>query len=104
MAAEEDPPNLESTQLLQHRRGNKGQYLYWMIMPHPRLETVAAHELKVPQEFTRQESIDLGVEVHTACGVQLEECACFREPHEDGQPHLNLLGRATVQCQLPGTV
>jgi len=98
-------------------------------MPHPKPETVAEHGMKVPEEFTRQEFIDLGVEVHTACGVQLEECACFREPHEDGQPHLNLLGRATVQfkwkavadkfcekgvyvnfapnskaCQLPGTV
>ena len=66
-------------------------------MPHSKPETVAAHDLKVPEQLTRQEFIDLGVEVHTACGVQLEACACFREPHEDGQPHSNLLGRATLQ-------
>ena len=43
--AEEDPPNLESMGLFQQRRGNKGQYVYLMTMPHPKLETVAAHEL-----------------------------------------------------------
>ena len=45
----------------------------------------------MPEEFTQQEFIDLGVEVHTACEVQLEECACFRERYEYGQPDLNLL-------------
>ena len=69
MAAEDDPPNLESTGPFQQRRGNKGQYVYWMTMPHPKPETVTAHGLKVPEEFTRPDFIDLGVEVHTACGA-----------------------------------
>ena len=40
-----------------------------MTMPHPKPETVTAHGMKVPEEFTRPEFIDLGVEVHTACGA-----------------------------------
>ena len=69
MAAEIDSPNLESTGPLQQRRGDKGQYVYWMTMPHPKPETVAAHGMKVLEEFTWPEFIDLGVEVDTACGA-----------------------------------
>ena len=70
MAAENNPPNLESTGFLQQHKGDKGQYVYWMTMPHPKPETVTAHGLKVPEEFTRPDFIDLGVEVHTACGAR----------------------------------
>mgnify|MGYP003310352555 CR=1 FL=1 len=73
MAAEKDPSNLKSTGVLQQRRGDKGQYVYWMTMRHPKPETVAAHGAKVPEEFTRPEFIDLGVEVHTACGAPSTE-------------------------------
>ena len=69
MAAEKDPSNLKSTGFLQQRRGDKGQYVYWMTMPHPKPKTIAAHGMKVSEEFTRPEFIDLGVEVHTACGA-----------------------------------
>ena len=67
MAAEKDPPTLKSTGFLQQHRGDKGQYVYWMTMPHPKPEAVAAHGMKVPEEFTRPEFNDLGVEVHTTC-------------------------------------
>ena len=61
MAAEKDPSNLKSTGFLQQRRGDKGQYVYWMTMPHPKPKTIAAHGMKVSEEFTRPEFIDLGV-------------------------------------------
>ena len=80
MAAEKDPSNLKSTGFLQQRRGDKGQYVYWMTMPHPKPETVAAHGMKVLEEFTRPEFIDLGVEVRTACGAPFTEAwrCCFK--------------------------
>ena len=47
MAAEKDPRNLQST---------------GFFFP-------TAQGMKVPEEFTRPEFIDLGVEVHTACAA-----------------------------------
>jgi len=64
--AAENQCNLEPTKVFPT---DKGQYVYWMTMPHPKPETVTAHGLKVPEEFTRPDFIDLGVEVHTACGA-----------------------------------
>jgi len=51
-----------------------------MTMPHPKPETVTAHGMKVPEEFTRPEFIDLGVEVHAACGVPFTQAwrCCFK--------------------------
>ena len=69
MAVQKDPSNLKSTGFLKQRRGGKGQYVYWMTMPHPKFKTIAAHWMKVLQEFTRPEFIDLGVEVHATCGT-----------------------------------
>ena len=80
MAAEKDPSNLKSTGFLQQHRGDKGQYVYWMTMPHPKPKTIAAHGMKVSEEFTRPEFIDLGVEVHAACGVPFTQAwrCCFK--------------------------
>ena len=64
-------------------------------MPKP--ETVAAHDIKLPTDFDHNRFIALGIQVHRDCGVDLVEVACFLEPHEDGQPHLNLLVRASAQ-------
>ena len=96
MAAPE-PASLESAGPFQQRRGAKGQYVYWITMPYPTPEAIAAHSLKTPEAFDRQSFIDFGVQVHNESGVQLEEAACFKEPHEDGRPHLNLVVRAATQ-------
>ena len=108
MAAEKDPSNLKSTGFLQQRRGDKGQYVYWMTMPHPKPETVAAHGRKVPEEFTRPEFIDLGVEVRTACGAPFTgawRCSFKVLAFESrGSTAALFFGCCSKTCQLPGTV
>jgi len=66
-------------------------------MPMPTAATVTAHGVRTPREFNRVEFIALGVTVHRECDIELEEVACFMEPHEDGSPHLNLLVRSGCQ-------
>ena len=107
--AEKDPPNLKSTGLLQQHNGDKRQYVYWMTMPHPKPETVTAHGLKVPEEFTRPDFIDLGVEVHTACGAPFTgawRCSFIKLLAFEGRGSTAALffGWCSKTCQLPGTV
>ena len=109
MAAEKDPSNLKSTGLLQQRRRDKGQYVYWMTMPHPKPKTIAAHGMKVPEEFTRPDFIDLGVEVHTACGAPFTgawRCSFieFLAFESRGSTAALFFGWCSKTCQLPGTV
>ena len=74
-----------------------GQYCYWITQPRPKPETAQRLGLKTPRDFTREEFTKLLVDVHAECNVTLVEAACFREPHEDGEPHNNLLARSSKQ-------
>ena len=107
MAAEKDPSNLKSTGFLQQRRGDKGQYVYWMTMPHPKPKTIAAHGMKVSEEFTRPEFIDLGVEVQLA-GCLLHQLGVaalgFLAFESRGNTAALFFGCRSKTCQLPGTV
>ena len=59
-------------------RSAPGQYVYWICMAHPTQETsVAKPGMKTPADFSRESSTELVVTVHSSCGVQLEEVACF---------------------------
>lgn len=71
--------------------------MYWITQAHPKPETVERLGLKTPADFTREEFSALVVQVHTACGVTLEETATFRELHENGLPHNNCLVRSLGQ-------
>jgi hypothetical protein len=62
----EAPAPLESDGPEQHGRSSKGQYVYWITMAHPLPETVAAHNLLTPAEFTRTTFRELVVEAHAA--------------------------------------
>ena len=77
----------------------KGQYVYWIVMPMPKPETVVQHGVKTPRDFDRQSFRVVCVEAHTFCKVDLLETACFLEPHANGDPHLNLLVRAAEQYE-----
>ena len=86
--------------------GDEGQYVYWMTMPHPKPETVTAHWLKVPEEFTRPDFIDLGVEVHTACGAPFTgawRCSFIELLAFEGRGSTAALffGWCSKTCQLP---
>ena len=75
-----------------------GQYVYWICMAHPTQETLVAKPgMKTPADFSRESFTELVVSVHSSCGVELEEVACFLEPHANGQPHLNALVRSLRQ-------
>ena len=78
-------------------QGCNGQYVYWITMSFPSEETVAEHGVKTPTDFDRDAFRVLVAEAHTFCRVELVETACFKEPHADGRPHLNLLVRAKTQ-------
>ena len=60
-------------------RGVKGQYVYWITMSHPQLETVEAHGVKVPGDFARDSFWELSVKVHRDCDIAIVEAACFQE-------------------------
>jgi hypothetical protein len=66
-------------------------------MSFPSEETVAEHGVKTPADFDRDAFRVLVAEAHTFCRVELVETVCFKEPHADGRPHLNLLVRAKTQ-------
>ena len=48
-------------------------------------------------QYTRAQFMELSVQIHTACCIDVIEVACFQEPHEDGSPHHNVLVRAAAQ-------
>ena len=93
MAEVAEVPNLPLNGPAQHGRGVQGQYVYWLTFSHPKPETVERFGVKTPAEFTREEFTTLVVDAHAAVEVELVEAACFLEPHENGQPHLNVLVR-----------
>jgi hypothetical protein len=66
-------------------------------MPDPKPETVAQTQVKTPAEFSHESFNELLVKAHADCQVELEETACFLEPHANGQPHFNLLVRSRSQ-------
>ena len=74
------------------------QYEYWICMAHPTQETLVAKPgMKTPADFSRESFTELVVNVHSSCSVELEEVACFLEPHANGQPHLDALVRSLRQ-------
>lgn len=60
----------------QEGRGVHGQYLYWVTMPTPRDESVAALGLKRPADFTRKEFGELVVQVHEELAMEILQTAC----------------------------
>ena len=78
----------------QRGQGVAGQYVYWMCMPYPTPENVAAHNVKTPDDFNRDSFRQVVLEVHSDNGAQLVETVCFLGPHASGKNHLNLLVRA----------
>ena len=79
-------------------RSAPGQYVYCTCMAHPTQETLVAKPgMKTPADFSRESFTELVVNVHSSCGVELEEVACFLEPRANGQPHLNVLLRSLRQ-------
>ena len=82
---------------LQHGRGVQGQYVYAIIFPQPTVEVLATHDLKQPSDFDGQAFRELIVKCHAECDVTLVETAFFKEPHANGDFHLNLLVRASSQ-------
>ena len=81
----------------QRGRGVHGQYVYWITMPQPTAEHVLATGVKQPRDFDRDSFRQLMVWAHSDCEVEIVETACFLEPHANGDPHLNLLVRASTQ-------
>ena len=77
--------------------GVQGQYVYALIMPRPTAEVVARTGVKLPTDFDRESFREMVVKCLAECGVQVIETACFKEPHANGDPHLNLLVRAGRQ-------
>ena len=80
----------------QYGRRCNGQYVYAIVFSQPKPETIQQHGMKKPEDFTREAFGTLMVQAHDSCGVQLEETACFLEPHGNGQTHLNALVRSTT--------
>ena len=80
-AKEPAAANIEPTGPMQRGRGVRGQYVYSITMSSPLPETVANRGVKRPTDFTREQFIQLGMQVHTACGVDVMEAAYFVEPH-----------------------
>jgi hypothetical protein len=90
-------PDVISDGPAQQGRGCNGQYVYSIVMSHPRPETVQRLGLKTPADFDRESFRALVVACHGTVGVELVETACFLEPHANGLPHLNLLVRSKTQ-------
>ena len=95
--AEPLPPDLQAKGPAQEGRGVHGQYVYWICMAMPRQETILARGIKRPTDFDRDSFRELIVQTYTEEGLVVIETACFLEPHADGEPHLNLLVRASAQ-------
>ena len=78
-------------------RDVKGQFVYWIAQSAPTPDVVERLALRLPSEFTRAEFSSLVVDAHAACGEEVIETACFKEPHANGEVHNNLLVRARRQ-------
>ena len=81
----------------QQGRGAQGQYVYWIVLSHPKPETVERLGLKVPTDFDRKTFSQLIVAAHQECGIIIAETVSFQEPHANGLIHHKCLVRATKQ-------
>ena len=80
----------------QRGRGVNGQYVYWITMSHPTVETVQSLGVKTPAEFTRESFAELIVQAHKSCSINIVAPAILLELHANGNPHLNCHVRAEV--------
>ena len=80
----------------QKGRDKKGYYVYG-VTHAPLRERGLSLGLQPPEAFTREGFSDLLREAYTACSIDLQETATFKEPHEDGAPHNYALVRAAKQ-------
>jgi len=55
-------------------RGVPGQYVNWIVMPHPTAETLCLTQVRTPAEFTHDAFRELVVEAHAACGITVAAC------------------------------
>ena len=69
-------PNLELRGPSQVGRGVPGQYVNWIVMPHPTPETLAQTQVRTPAEFTHDAFRELVAE---ARGITVGERACLLE-------------------------
>ena len=81
----------------QQGRGTQGQYVYWIVLSHPKPETVERLGLKEPTDFDRKTFSQLMVAAHQECGITIAETVSFQEPHPNGLIHHNCFVRATKQ-------
>ena len=72
-------PNLKLRGPSQVGRGVPGQYVNWIVMPHPTAETLCLTQVRTPAEFTHDAFRELVVEAHAACGITVEGAACLLE-------------------------
>ena len=79
-------------------RGVHGQYVYWIVMVQPTPEVIQSHNLKRPEDFTRETFRKLIVKAHKENGVTIAETVCFLEPHANG---LLLRHRGLPSCGYP---
>jgi len=70
-------------------RGTQGQYVYWIVMPQPRPETIAQSRVKEVKDFDRDSFRALVVQCHADCQIEIVETASFLEPHGNGEFHHN---------------
>ena len=87
----------QSSGPLQRGRNVKGHVVYWITQSAPTPEVAERLALRLPSEFSRAEFRALVVGAHTACGEDIVETACFKEPHASGVVHNNVLVRASRQ-------
>ena len=87
---------LQSSGPSQRGAGAQGQYVYALIMPQPSRECVA-QGIKQPSDLDRDSFREMVVKCHSECDIQIIEVGCFKEPHGNGDFHLNLLVRVGRQ-------
>ena len=75
----------------------KGQYVHWIVQSQPRPETLERLCLKAPSDFIADSFREVVLGSHTAEGIELQETVFFKQPHENGTFHNNLLVRALKQ-------
>jgi len=84
------------------------QYCWWITLSYPLPETVERLGLKTPDDFTREQWLEIVRSAHDQARVQLEEVDVSLEQHmrTDGAgrrlPHLNALCRSSRQYAWSG--
>ncbi len=72
-------PNLKLRGPSQVGRGVPGQYVNWIVMPHPTAWTLSLTQVRTPAEFTHDAFRELVAEARAACGITVGETACLLE-------------------------